>query len=82
MKRLASTSSKVSAAKMLGLDRHYLADAGGEPDIVRTVVGLTGPYDFYRFDAQRATDAMGNAPDPLSTQPITLRDKMHRRSCS
>lgn len=62
-------------AMMLALDGHYLADAGLPPDAVRAVVGLAGPYDFYPFDSQRAVDAMGNAPDPNSTQPIRFARK-------
>lgn len=37
-----------------------------------TVVGLSGPYDFYPFDVRQSIDAFGRYPDPQSTQPVNL----------
>lgn len=68
----AGHSAGAYEAVMLGLDRRYLTAAGVDPRVVRAVVGLSGPYDFYPFTARRAIDALGNAPDPLATQPITF----------
>ncbi|WP_231639200.1 alpha/beta hydrolase [Sphingomonas profundi] len=59
-------------AMMLALDRRYLAAQGIDPAVVRAAAGLAGPYDFYPFTWQPARDAMGAAPDPRQTQPITF----------
>lgn len=60
---------------MLALDRHYLADAGASPHVVRSAALLSGPYDFYPFTEQRGRDALGRWPQPLETQPITFAGK-------
>jgi acetyl esterase/lipase len=67
---LAGHSAGAYFAVMLALDRRYLTAAGVDPAVVRAAAGLAGPYDFYPFDARRSIDAMGQAPDPLATQPI------------
>ncbi len=59
-------------AVMLALDGQYLRAAGADPSVIKAAVGLAGPYDFYPFDKRRSIDAMGRAPDPLATQPITF----------
>ncbi|WP_313805785.1 alpha/beta hydrolase [Sphingobium sp.] len=69
---LAGHSAGGYIAMMLALDRHYLNEAGADPHGIRAVIGLAGPYDFYPFDSQRAIDAMGTAPDPRATQPISF----------
>lgn len=67
---LAGHSAGAYLAVMLALDPRYLAAAGVDPGVVRGAAGLAGPYDFYPFDKKRSIDAMGQAPDPLATQPI------------
>jgi acetyl esterase/lipase len=57
---------------MLGLDGRFLKGAGVNPKIIRGVIGLAGPYDFYPFDVTATVDAFGRAPVPLATQPITF----------
>ena len=57
---------------MLALDRRYLKRAGVDPATIRGVAGLAGAYNFYPFTSARALAAMGNAPDPRQTQPITF----------
>jgi acetyl esterase/lipase len=69
---LAGHSAGGYIAMMLALDRRYLIAAGVDPGSVRAVVGLAGPYDFYPFTAARAVVAMGQAPDPTQTQPISF----------
>lgn len=69
---LAGHSAGAHIAVMLALDRNYLTAAGVDPESVRAVAGLAGPYDFYPFDSPRAIAAMGNAPDPRLTQPISF----------
>jgi acetyl esterase/lipase len=69
---LAGHSAGAYIAVMLALDRHYLADVGVDPRIVRAAAGLAGPYDFYPFTSKRSIAAMSRAPDPRLTQPITF----------
>jgi len=57
-------------AMMLGLDTHYLRDAGVDASSVRGVIGLAGPYDFLPYDVDATRDAFGEAPDPQLTQPL------------
>lgn len=67
---LAGHSAGAHTAVMLALDPQWLRAAGVDPNLVKAVVGLSGPYDFYPFTTRRSIDAMGQAPDPLATQPI------------
>ncbi len=55
-------------AVMLGLDPHYLKNAGVDPAHIRAVAGIAGPYDFLPLpnDMQRV---FGSAPDLTLTQP-------------
>jgi acetyl esterase/lipase len=57
-------------AVMLALDPRWNAAAGVPDGTIKAGVGLSGPYDFYPFDQQRAIDAFGQASDPKDTQPI------------
>jgi len=57
-------------AMMLALDRSYLARAGLSPGIIRSAVGLSGPYDFLPLDIEVTKAAFGNAPKLERTQPI------------
>lgn len=66
---LAGHSAGAYAAVMLALDGSYLRALGVDPAIVRASAGLAGPYDFHPFTG-RAVAAMGQAPDPMVTQPI------------
>ena len=59
-------------AVMLALDGRYLRAAGTDPAVIKAAIGLAGPYDFFPFVKRRSIDAMGRAPDPLATQPITF----------
>lgn len=69
---LAGHSAGAYNAVMLGLDRRWLRAEGVDPAIVRAVVGLSGPYDFYPFDKPRSQAAMLGVADPLATQPVTF----------
>ena len=72
-RRLAFMGHSAGAyqAVMLALDAKRLVAAGANPNNVKAVVGLSGPYDFYPFDKKRSIDAMGQWPRPQETQPIT-----------
>lgn len=66
----AGHSAGAYTAVMLALDKRWLEAEGIDPGIVRAVIGLSGPYDFYPFDKKRSIDAMSQWPRPLETQPI------------
>ena len=59
-------------AMMLTLDRRYLAAVGLPSSMVRSTVGLSGPYDFLPFDIDVTKAAFGSARDPAQTQPINF----------
>ncbi len=65
-------SAGAHTAVLLGLDPRWLKAAGADPSIVKAVVGLSGPYDFYPFDKKRSIDAMSQYPDPALTQPVNF----------
>jgi acetyl esterase/lipase len=67
---LVGHSAGAYNAMMLGLDAHYLRDAGVEASRVRGVVGISGPYDFLPFDVDASRNAFGQAPDAALTQPV------------
>ncbi len=69
---LSGHSAGSYAAAMLALDRHFLADIGVDPRIIRAAALMSGPYDFYPFTEQRGRDALGAWLRPLETQPITF----------
>ena len=69
---VAGHSAGAYLAVMLALDGRYLQAAGADPAVIKAAIGLAGPYDFYPFVKRRSIDAMGRAPDPLATQPITF----------
>ena len=55
---------------MMGLDPQWLEGAGVPQERIAGIVSLAGPADFYPFTSDSARNALGNAPDPLLTQPI------------
>lgn len=59
-------------AMMLTLDRRYLAAAGMRSGNIRSIVGLSGPYDFLPLDIEVTKNAFGSARDPAQTQPINF----------
>lgn len=63
-------SAGAHTAVLLALDPRWLKAADVDPGIVKAVVGLSGPYDFYPFTTRRSIDAMSQYPDPKLTQPI------------
>ncbi|KRE11486.1 hypothetical protein ASE66_23320 [Bosea sp. Root483D1] len=62
-------------AMMLTLDKSYLASAGLSPGVIRSTVGLSGPYDFLPLDIDVTKAAFGNAPNLERTQPIHFARK-------
>lgn len=66
----AGHSAGAHTAVLLALDPRWLKAVDVDPGIVKAVVGLSGPYDFYPFTTKRSIDAMSLYPDPKLTQPI------------
>lgn len=59
-------------AMMLTLDTSYLARAGLSSSIIRSAVGLSGPYDFLPLDLDVTKAAFGNARSLERTQPVNF----------
>lgn len=59
-------------AMMLTLDKSYLARVGLPWSLIRSAVGLSGPYDFLPLDIDVTKAAFGNARDLERTQPINF----------
>jgi acetyl esterase/lipase len=64
---VAGHSAGAYNALMLALDPQWLGDRP-----VQAAISLAGPADFYPFTTPRSQAAMGQAPDPMATQPITF----------
>ena len=64
---VAGHSAGAYNALMLALDPQWLGDRP-----VQAAISLAGPADFYPFTTPRSQAAMGQAPDPLATQPISF----------
>lgn len=56
-------------AVMLGLEPSYLTAAGVDPQVIRGVVGIAGPYDFLPLTGHMA-QVFGQAPQAADTQPV------------
>ncbi len=61
-------------AVMLGLNPHYLADAGYDRSRLAGVIGLAGPYDFLPMTGDNEKKVFAPAGDGPQTQPITYAD--------
>jgi len=57
---------------MIGLDRQWMGREGLDTNGIAGVIGMSGPYDFYPFDAESTKLAFGGADDPLTTQPVNF----------
>ena len=68
---LAGHSSGAYNAAMIVLDPAYLT-ARGRLGAIRSVVGLSGPYDFYPFDVAITRRVFGAVKDGKTTQPINF----------
>lgn len=69
---LVGHSAGAYNAMMLALDRRYLAAAGVSARVIRSAVGLSGPYDFLPLQGAVTNATFGNARDLAQTQPITF----------
>lgn len=52
------------------LDKHYLREAGANPETIRAIATLAGPFDFLPFDTRVTIDTFGGVALPATTQPI------------
>jgi acetyl esterase/lipase len=69
---LMGHSAGAQIAAMLGLDEHYLAEAGVASKNVRAVVGIAGPYDFLPLTDPKLQALFTNAEGLDATQPINF----------
>ena len=68
---LAGHSAGAYNSLMLALDPQWLKTAGSDVSVIRGVVSLAGPTDFYPFEkGGRADVAMGDIRPVEQTQPI------------
>jgi acetyl esterase/lipase len=67
---LCGHSAGAYNAVMLALDRALLAKAGVEPQAVKAVAGLSGPYNFLPLDVKATLQSFGGYPDLSATQPM------------
>ncbi len=68
---LAGHSAGAYNSLMLGLDPQWLKAAGSDVSVIRGVVSLAGPTDFFPFEkGGRADVAMGDIRPVEQTQPI------------
>lgn len=72
---LSGHSAGAYNAMMLALDRRFAARAGVRPDLVKSVSGLAGPYDFLPLDDARTIAAFGQYPNLSETQPLTYASR-------
>jgi dipeptidyl aminopeptidase/acylaminoacyl peptidase len=70
---LAGHSAGAHIAVMLDSNLSYLKAAGADPDWVRGVIGIAGPYDFLPITDPKLIDMFGGNR-VAATQPITFID--------
>lgn len=69
---LSGHSAGAYNVAMLGLDPQWLGREGMQTGDIAGIIGISGPYDFYPFDAESTTLAFGGGDDPEATQPINF----------
>lgn len=69
---LTGHSAGAYNALMLALDETYLKSAGVDPQRVRAVAGLAGPYDFLPLTGEITPKVFGQADDLSATQPVAF----------
>lgn len=53
------------------LDPHYFKDAGIDPNVLKGIATLAGPFDFLPLDSPITIETFGKVQDLEATQPIT-----------
>lgn len=69
---LSGHSAGAYNAMMLALDARYLKAAGVEPERIKAVAGLAGPYDFLPLTGEITPKVFGQAEDLTATQPVAF----------
>ena len=69
---LAGQSAGAYNVAMLALDRQWLGREGKDPDFIKGVAALAGPYDFYPFSSETTKQSFGDFPKPELTQPVNF----------
>ncbi len=69
---LVGHSAGAYNAVMLALEPRFIRKAGVDPRLIKAVVGISGPYDFFPWRSPDAEAAFGAWPDPQATQPINF----------
>jgi acetyl esterase/lipase len=64
-------SAGAHIAMLAALDKRWLKTKGLDPDIIKGVIGLAGPYDFLPLTTDSSKIALGQWPNLAETQPIT-----------
>jgi acetyl esterase/lipase len=72
---LSGHSAGAHIAAMVTLDKQWLAKAGAPENVIRSFVGLAGPYDFLPFTTDTSKAAFAHEADASITQPITFARK-------
>ncbi len=57
---------------MVALDQRWLAPHQLDSRILKGVIGLSGPYDFYPFKGESERKAFAAWPHPADTQPVNF----------
>lgn len=65
-------SAGAHIAMMAALDPQWLAANDLNPNVIKGVIGLAGPYDFLPLTTDSSKIALGQWPDLAETQPITF----------
>lgn len=66
---LVGHSAGAHMALLLALDERWTKRDGLAPDVVKAVVGISGPYDFYPFEDDDTREVFGRSL-PEDNQPI------------
>ncbi len=69
---LAGHSAGAYNVVQVALEKRWLAERGIPEGVIKGVIGIAGPYDFYPFDSDSTKAAFGFAPDPEATQPVNF----------
>lgn len=62
-------------AAMITLNKRYVEAAGGNPEWIKGMIGLAGPYDFLPMTDPPVIALFSTAKNQLDTQPITFVSK-------
>jgi acetyl esterase/lipase len=67
---VAGHSAGAHLASLVTLDRQWLGREGLDANVIKGMIGLAGPYDFYPFTNVDAENALGSWSRPEETQAI------------